>query len=270
MENRSITEIVQQLDRSSLFRIFAITATSWLLTKAIRRFLPVLAEKTPARMRLALLQSMPVLRLIVLILSIILIIPMIIKPTLPNLIALLGVTSVALGFAFKDYIGSIVAGIVAIYEKPYRPGDWVEIDGAYGEVRSLGLRALRLVTADDTLVVIPHARIWNTNIFNANDGKRDLLCVADFYLNPKHDGSLVCKKLQDIALTSPYLKSERPVIVTASEKPWGTHYRLKAYVIDARDQFHFITDLTLRGKAVLTKLRIEPAMAPPAIISGNK
>ncbi|MBI4682016.1 MAG: hypothetical protein HY757_02815 [Nitrospirae bacterium] len=70
-------------------------------------------------------------------------------------------------------------------------------------------------------------------------------------------------------MTSPYLKSRRPVLVTAAEKPWGTHYRLKAYVIDCRDQFKLITDLTIRGKALLTQLGIEPATVPPAIITGK-
>jgi hypothetical protein len=38
------------------------------------------------------------------------------------------------------------------------------------------------------------------------------------------------------------------------EKPWGTHYRLKAYPVEPRDQFQFITDLTVRGKAALLAL----------------
>jgi hypothetical protein len=63
-------------------------------------------------------------------------------------------------------------------------------------------------------------------------------------------------------LTSPFLQIEKPVTVIVSEKPWGTHYRLKAYPIDLLQQFHFITDLTLRGKAALTRLGIEFAMVP--------
>jgi len=59
-----------------------------------------------------------------------------------------------------------------------------------------------------------------------------------------------------------FFQIEMPVAVMVSEKPWGTHYRLKAYPIDLRQQFHFVTDLTLRGKAVLIRLGVEFATIP--------
>ncbi len=68
------------------------------------------------------------------------IIPLVIKPTFQNLVAILGVAGLALGFAFKDYISSIIAGIAVIYERCYRPGDWVKIDDAYGEIKSLAIK----------------------------------------------------------------------------------------------------------------------------------
>ena len=53
-----------------------------------------------------------------------------------------------------------------------------------------------------------------------------------------------------------------PVIIVASELPWGTQYRLKAYPIDARNQFDFMTDLTLRGKEQLSQRGIRFAAVP--------
>jgi small-conductance mechanosensitive channel len=121
---------------------------------------------------------------------------------------------------------------------------------------------VQLLTADDTMVTLPHSHLWTSAIFNDNNGARSLQCSADFYLHPRHDAALVRQKLQDVALTSPYLAVGRPVAVVLAEKPWGTHYRLKAYPIDARDQFAFKSDLTVRGKAALARLGVEPACAP--------
>jgi small-conductance mechanosensitive channel len=151
---------------------------------------------------------------------------------------------------------------VALYEIPYRPGDWIEVNGAYGEVKQIGMRAVEIVTPDDTTVVIPHLKLWDQLIFNANDGGPNLLCVADFYLKPHHSAKQVKQALHDVALTSSFFQIEMPVAVMVSEKPWGTHYRLKAYPIDLRQQFHFVTDLTVRGKAALTRLGIEFATIP--------
>jgi small conductance mechanosensitive channel len=197
------------------------------------------------------------------------ILPLMINLTFHNSLAILGASGLALGFALKDYLSSIVAGVVALYERPYRPGDWVQIDGAYGEVESVKLRSMRLVTPDATTVTIPNMKLWDTNIFNANSGQRDLMCVADFFLEPRHDATLVRQNLYDVALTSPYLNLMRPIQVIVAEKPWGTHYQIKAYPVDSRDQFQFISDLTIRGKAALGELNIQAALSCPALVMGE-
>jgi small conductance mechanosensitive channel len=257
-------QIFYKLDQINFLEIAILAGVAWLLIVLVERLVPRLARRLPPRLRMYLLPSIPVFRLAVLIVALALIVPMVIQTNLQNLIAILGFTAVALGFAFKDYISSLIAGIVAIYERPYRVGDWVTINGAYGEVRSLSLRALRLYTPDDTVVSIPHIKIWTTNIFNANDGNRNLLCVAHFYVDPDHDAIRARQKLHDVALTSPYLDMDHAIRVIVQEQPWGTHYQLKAYPLDSRDQFQFISDLTVRGKDALAKMGVKPAQAPAA------
>ena len=166
-----------------------------------------------------------------------------------------------MAFAFKDYGSCLVAGLITIFENTYQPGDWIEVDGIYGEVKVIDLRSVRIVTADDTEVIIPHSRIWLTSIFNASSGSPSLLCVADFYLHPEHDASLVRQHLAEVAETSAYRKSGTAVTVVVFEKPWGTHYRLKAYVKESREQFQFISDLTVHGKEAIRSMGIQFAQA---------
>jgi small conductance mechanosensitive channel len=257
-------EIFNKLDQINFAQIAILAGLAWVSILIVERLIPRLAKRLPSRLRMYLLPSIPVFRLAILIITLVMIIPMVIQTSLQNLIAILGFTAVALGFAFKDYISSLIAGIVAIYERPYRVGDWVTIDGAYGEVQSLSLRALRLYTPDDTVVNIPHIKIWTTNIFNANDGNRNLLCVTHFYVDPDHDAARTRQTLHDVALTSPYLDLNHRIRVIVQEQPWGTHYQLKAYPLDSREQFQFISDLTVRGKDALAKMGVKPAGALPA------
>ena len=69
------------------------------------------------------------------------VVPVLVEPSFENMVAIFGALGLALGFAFKDYANSLIAGIVTLYEMPYRPGDWIEVNGQYGEVRSIGTRA---------------------------------------------------------------------------------------------------------------------------------
>ncbi|GAB4256723.1 MAG: mechanosensitive ion channel [Methylomicrobium sp.] len=250
-------EILKSLPEISIVYMAAIIVAAWLVIALQQWLFAWLAERFSGKRRLYMLAAVPVCRLLTIMAAIILVITHLMEPTLQNFIALLGTMGLALGFALKDYVSSQIAGIVTLFEMPYRLGDWIAIDDIYGEVKKINMRALEIVTPDDTRVTIPHQKLWNSSIHNANDGTHNLMCVADFYLHPRHDGSKVKDALYDVALTSAYLQLSMPIVVVASEKPWGTHYRLKAYPIEPRDQFRFVTDLTLRAKDALAELGIE-------------
>ena len=227
------------------------------------------AERARPHRRLTILRIVPIARLVIRAAAIAAIVPILIEPTVPNLLALSAGLGLALAYTLKDYGSSFVAGLVTVLENTYQPGDWIEVDGAYGEVKAIAGRAVHLVTADDTEVVIPHSRLWSASIFNASSGNRSLLCVANFYLHPDHDASAVRERLTEVGASSSYRAPETPVTVVALEKPWGTHYRVKAYVKESREQFLFITDLTIRGKDMLRQMKIQFAQAPYAETGGS-
>jgi small-conductance mechanosensitive channel len=210
------------------------------------------AEKATPRSRLLILRAIPILRLLIYSVGGIATMMILVEPTFRNAIALIATISLALAFALKEYVSCVLAGIAVVLENTYQPGDWVEIDGVYGEVKSIDSRAVRLVTADDTEVIVPHSRLWSASIHNASSGNHSLLCVANFYLI-------------QIAESSDFRMADTPIVVVILEKPWGTHYRVKAYVRESREQFKFMTDITVRGKQALRDANIESAQAPMAV-----
>ena len=234
-------------------KIALILVASFALIWLVRRTLPYLAERGPSRLRMILLGAVPVLRLVVILGAILWIVPIVFNLTVQNFLVIAGAASVAIGFAFKDYASSIIAGIVALFERPYGAGDWVEIDGDYGEVVSVGFRAIQLRTAADDLVTVPHEKLWTNNVSNANAGAATLMCIAHFHLLPDHDAARVEAALVDVGLTSAYLDYAQPVFVIVKETEYGSHYQLKAYPFDLRDQFRFVSDLTVRGKPAVRR-----------------
>ena len=256
--------IVRTLTLQDVLLVLAMLLSDRMLVFFVRWAFGRAAEHAPPRMRLAILRVPPVVRVLVDVAAVLIIVHILVEPTFQNIIAPLAAIGLTLAFALKDYGSSLVAGVVTVLENTYQPGDWIEVDGVYGEVKSVGVRAVHLVTPDDTEVVIPHSRLWSTSVFNASSGSRSLLCVADFYIHPDHDAAAVRERLTQVAETSSYRKPETAVTVIVLEKPWGTHYRVKAYVKESREQFLFITDLTIRGKEVLRGMNVRFAQAPYA------
>ncbi|TWT93617.1 mechanosensitive ion channel family protein [Neorhodopirellula pilleata] len=255
-------KVLNDLQDISFWQIGIVIVGSWLIITLSRRLLPLLAERGPSQFRLYILNTVPIIRLLTLSIAILWVFPIVFNVTLENFLIIAGGASVAIGFAFKDYVSSLIAGIIAIFERPYRPGDWVKIDGDYGEVVSVGMRSLSLVTASDDLITVPHAKIWDQNVSNSNNGERTLMCVSDFYLASKQDHAKIRSLLRDVAMTSGYLQYRKPVLVIVTNEPWGTHYQVKAYPFDLRDQFVFISDITVRGKAALQQHGYEEVIIP--------
>ena len=253
--------VLKKLTWNDMFLVAGIVVLAWLIIAVVHWIIRRTAEKVPARLRLVALRLLPISRLVITTVAIVTIVPILVEPKFHNVIALIASVGFALAFAFKDYGSCLVAGLITVLENTYQPGDWIEVDGTYGEVKVIDLRSVRIVTPDDTEVIIPHSRLWSTSIFNASSGNPSLLCVADFYLHPEHDASLVRTRLAEIAQSSPYRKPETAVVVVVFEKPWGTHYRLKAYVKESREQFQFISDLTVRGKEAIRSMGIRFAQA---------
>lgn len=262
MGDTAINRIFRSPDEINFYLIVGSVVGAWLLITVIGRFLPWLANRLPGAARYRILPWVPVFRLIIVTVAIFNVVSQLIRPTTENLVATGGALGVGLGFALKDYISDLLAGIVAIYERPYRVGDWIRIGDAYGEVNSIGFRSIRMVTPGDDAVTIPHSKIWQQSIFNSNDGRATQQVAADFYAHPNHDAVAAKARLYDVGLTSAYLNMSKPIAVIVQETSVGTHYRLKAYPRDLRAQFEFMTDLTVRGKAALLEMKIQLVSMP--------
>ena len=258
------TRILNRLGWLDVSLIVALLVAARLVSFMLRWIIRHLAETAPSRWRLTLLKLMPMARLLVTFAALAIIVPIVIQPTFQNVLTLVAAVGLALAFAMKDFASSLIAGLVTVVEGLYQPGDWIEVEGTYGEVTVVGLRALRLVTLDDTEVIIPHTKLWSSSIFNATSGNRHLLCVTSFYLDPQHDAAQVRRRLEAVAAESPYHWPDSPITVVLQEEPWGTHYRVKAYVRESRDQVAFTSDITVRGKATLQDIGVKASHAPMA------
>ena len=165
-------ELLKKLTWADMLFVAGALVCAWLIAFIVRWAIRGIAEKSPPRFRLFILRFLPISRLMIAITALVVIVPIFIEPKFQNIIVLIASGSFAMAFAFKDYGSCLVAGLITIFENTYQPGDWIEVDGTYGEVKVIDLRSVRIVTADDTEVIIPHSRIWLTSIFNASSGMK--------------------------------------------------------------------------------------------------
>ena len=82
------------------------------------------------------------------------------------LIALMSVAGVGLGLAMQGVLGNLVSGLVIIFTKPFRVGEYIAVSGNYGQVSVIELFSTTLLHADKSRVIIPNRKISGEVLHN--------------------------------------------------------------------------------------------------------
>ena len=100
-----------------------------------------------------------------------------------DIIAGLGLTSVAIGFAFKDVFENFLAGVIILGREKLRIGDVIECEDVYGRVENILIRETHVREIDGELVIVPNSYLFKNpvNIETDRGLKRQELVVGVDY-----------------------------------------------------------------------------------------
>ena len=183
------------------------------------------------------------------------------QPSRELLVGVGGSAAVAFGFALKDLVGSIIAGFILLFDRPFQVGDRVEFEGQYGEIVNIGLRSVRLNTLDDNLVTIPNSKFLTDVVSSGNSGALQMMVVTHFYISIFESLDWVQSILHEVVITSRFVYLQKGVSITYEEiaisNTFVVKVSVKAYVLDVKYEKAFLSDVTSRGISVLRKNNIK-------------
>ncbi|TCD11284.1 mechanosensitive ion channel family protein [Oricola cellulosilytica] len=138
----------------------AVIVLTWLVAMGVRALLRRGLDRTSLRQSLknlfSLLASIGIWILGLMIAAVV------VFPNLTpaSILAGLGIGSVAIGFAFKDIFENFLAGIIILFRKEMRIGDFIECEGLEGKVENISIRESHIRQTDGQLVVVPNAMLF--------------------------------------------------------------------------------------------------------------
>ena len=147
-----------------------------------------------------------------------------------SFIALLGAAGVAVGFALKDTLGNIAAGLVILFLHPFRKGDFIECGSVVGAVREMGLFATDLETADGVFISAPNSSLWGVPLknYSRNSRRRMDVTVSISYTDSIDAAFRTLREI--IAQESRFLKEPAAQVMVQSLGESGTAITLRAWV----------------------------------------
>jgi len=243
--------VIQFIDFDRLpFAIFMLLV-GWVVVVLSGSFLDDLAERVPSR-RLMFKKAKAIVRFVLYFLIAVLVGSAVLRLESQALLALTGTIGVAVGFALKDLLGSLIAGVILLIDEPFQVGDRITFQGAYGEVTEIGLRSVRVVTLDDNAVTIPNNLFLTEAVASANAGALDCMVVVPFYIGAAEDFGRARRIVHEATVTSRFVYLNKPVVTLLEDAFLGERFvtivKVKAYVYDARHEKAFSTDVTERVK----------------------
>jgi small-conductance mechanosensitive channel len=102
------------------------------------------------------------------------------------LVAGLGLTGFALGFALKDVLSNFVSGVMLLAYRPFRIGDVIEMGEFTGTIESIRIRDTLIRAADGRLIIIPNTKLITEVVVNHSDVQRATHAATTIHSTP-HD-----------------------------------------------------------------------------------
>lgn len=152
---------------------------------------------------------------------------------LSNLAVIAGALSVGIGFGLQDVIKNFVSGIIILFERPFKVGDWVILGGEEGKIKQINIRSTELETWTRRSVIIPNATLISSSLVNlthGNNWQRQAVSVGVSY---DSDADLVTKLLLECARSCKKIaKIPAPYVVFKDFGSSSLDFELRFYVSD--------------------------------------
>ncbi|MGD8901622.1 MAG: mechanosensitive ion channel, partial [Desulfobacterales bacterium] len=151
-----------------------------------------------------------------------------------KLTIILSALGVGIGFGLQGIVNNFVSGLILLFERPVRVGDYIELGGNWAEIKNIGLRATTVQTFDQADVIIPNADLVSNQVTNWTLSDRRVRLIIPVGVAYGSDISLVIETLMACAKQNSDVAEEpAPQVLFLNFGESSLEFELRVWVLDA-------------------------------------
>ncbi|MES1944922.1 small-conductance mechanosensitive channel [Salinisphaera sp. PC39] len=168
---------------------------------------------------------------------------------LTNLALVAGALSVGIGFGLQNIVNNFVSGLILLFERPIRTGDYISVGSTEGFVRRLRIRSTEIETWDGISVVVPNSELIANHVTNWMLRDRHGRVTVSVGVAYGSDTQLVKRLLLEAAEAHPQVVVDEhgstplPIVFFAGFGDSSLDFQLKAFVTDIARRYRVASDL---------------------------
>jgi small-conductance mechanosensitive channel len=175
-----------------------------------------------------------------------------------------GIAGIAIGFAAKDTLSNLIAGVLLIIDRPFEVGDRIEVWSApknaatWGDVIDIGLRATKIRTTDNIVIIIPNNEIMKRDIINYTTVTKEIRVRIPIGIAYDADIKKAKELIIKTALELDWVMQEpAPKVVVTSFGDSSVDLQARIWISRPRRRMDTISHVTDRVKEVFQDEGIE-------------
>lgn len=177
-----------------------------------------------------------------------------------KLTIVLSALGVGIGFGLQSVVNNFVSGLILLFERPVRVGDFIEFGGKWAEIRNIGLRATTVQTFDQADVIIPNADLVSNQVINWTLSNRLVRLAIPVGVAYGSDIALVMETLRASAKdNSKVADAPAPQVLYLNFGESALEFELRVWVLDADNRLVVSSELHQEIDRMFREAKIEIA-----------
>jgi len=173
-----------------------------------------------------------------------------------------GALSVGIGFGLQNVVNNFVSGLILLFERPIKTGDWIAAGGVEGHVKKISIRSTQIETFDSADIIIPNSELISGNLTNWELKDQVARIRVPIGVAYSSDTGLVRDLLIKVATEHDSVISKNPntpdpVVMFLSFGDSSLDFELRCFIKDIKKRASVISDINFAIDAIFRENGIE-------------